>query len=53
MTQTDLDAVMLITHSAKQGIPFEQYIRSVARVSRSKIAKISKELRSFEDVEDI
>jgi hypothetical protein len=53
MTQTEVDAVMLITHSAKQGIPFETYLKSVARVSRSRIAKVSKELKSFDDTEDI
>jgi hypothetical protein len=50
---TESDAVMLIAHSAKQGVPFEEYLRGVARSSRAKIAKVSMGLKSFEDTEDI
>ena len=45
----DLDALAIITHAAREGVPVEDYLRSVARTTRSKVKKIGNGLRSFEE----
>jgi len=49
----EADAVMLITHAAKSGTPFEDYLKSVARTARVKVAKLGIELKNFESKEEI
>jgi hypothetical protein len=45
----DLDALAIITHAAREGVPVEDYLKSVARITRSKVKKIGTGLRSFEE----
>jgi hypothetical protein len=44
----DLDAVMLITHSAQSIWTFEEYMQRVLRASRIKLKKIGKGLKESE-----
>jgi hypothetical protein len=45
----DLDALAIITHAAREGVPVEDYLRTVARVVRVKTKKIGTGLRHFEE----
>jgi hypothetical protein len=49
----ELDAMSLIGHAARSGIPFEEYLKKVARNARVKVRKVAEGLKDFEDAEEI